>query len=374
VANRRRPISDTPPRRGPGRFLFDSFSETVLNAVFIVLGFIGWCIRWTGAAVIFLLVVAASGYYVYSEALEGGDAVTVPNIVELPITDASSILAELGLEMGKQLQVPHDVVPKYHIISQRPQAGEVVRTGRRVIPTVSLGADSEVAPNLLRKSRKEAEHDIKLARFRLGNVSRMPDNAPRDTVLAQDPPPNEYVPQQSAISLLVSAGNARQGAFMPDIQDRPVTELARMLAPFQVYLIPNRVDIANAATDVVLSQDPAPDTLVQPGQVVTYDVKPSGNITLPSDAHDAEVRHQMMEDFFGNEVRIDVVDRLGNRDTKQTYSPSFDETAKQTRVAGSTLKIRVPYVGEATVEVYVDGRLAASYFVKEGGDPVTENY
>ena len=338
-----------------------------------MIGFIGWCIRWTAAAVIFLLVVAASGYFVYSEALEGGDTVTVPNIVDLPITEAAAILAEQGLEMGKQVQVPHDVVPKYHIISQRPQAGEVVRTGRRVTPTVSLGADSEVAPNLLRKSRKEAEREIKMARFRLGAVSRIPDSSPRDTVLAQDPPPDENIARQSTISLLLSAGNARQGAFMPDIQDRPVTELARLLAPFQVYLVPHPVDMANAPTDVVLNQDPAPDTLVQPGQVVTYDVKPSGTITLPSDAHEAEVRHQMMEDFYANEVRIDVVDRSGNRETKQTYAPNFDEVAKQTRVAGSTLKIRIPYVGESTVEVYVDGRLAASYFVKEGSEPVAED-
>lgn len=324
------------------------------------------------AAVIFLLVVAASGYYVYSEALEGGDAVTVPSIVDLPITDAAAILAEQGLEMGEQVQVPHDVVPKYHIIAQRPQAGEVVRTGRRVTPTVSLGADSEVAPDLLRKSRKEAEREIKLARFRLGAVSRIPDSAPRDTVIAQDPAPNQNIPRQSTISLLLSAGSGRTGAFMPDIQDRPITELERLLAPFQVYLIPNTVDMPNAPTDVVLSQDPAPDTLVQPGQVVTYDVKPSGNITLPSDAFDAEVRHQMLEDFYANEVRIDVVDRAGNRETKQTYAPSFDETAKQTRVAGSTLKIRVSYVGESTIEVYIDGRLAASYFVKDGGEPIVE--
>lgn len=334
-----------------------------------MLAFAGWCIRWAAAALIFLVVVAVSGYYVYTAALEAGDTITVPNIVDLPITEASSLLAEAGLEMGKQVQVPHEVVPKYHVISQRPAPGQVVRTGRRVTPTVSLGADSEVAPDLLRRSREEAEREIKTARFHLGAVSRIPDSTPRDTVLAQDPPPGSNVPRETSISLLLSAGSQRSGAFMPDIQERSVLEIRSVLAPFRVYLAPRQVDIPNAPVDVVLSQDPAPNTLIQPGQVVTYEVKPSGSLTLPSDQHQAEVRHPMNEDFYDKTVRIVVVDRQGNREVKQTYEPDYSEQARQTRVAGSTLRIVVSYIGNSTLEVYVDNRLVQSYHLKDGAAP-----
>ncbi|MFP4501304.1 MAG: PASTA domain-containing protein [Candidatus Hydrogenedentota bacterium] len=345
----------------------------MLNAVFIVLGFVGWCIRWTAAAVVFLIVVAASGYFVYTEALEPDDTVVVPNILDLPITEASSLIAEAGLDIGKQIQAPHDVVPKYHVIAQRPPAGHVVRVGRQITPTVSLGADSEMAPDLLRKSRKEAEREIKSARFRLGAVSRIVDNAPRDTVLAQDPPAGTNVPRHADISLLLSAGDQQDGAFMPDIQDKPVREINSILAPFRVYLKPNIVDMPNAPTDVVLNQSPPPNTLIQPDTVVTYDVMPSGNITLPTDIYRTEVRHRMLFDYHDKEVRIDVVDHEGNRETMQKYTPSFEEEARQTRVAGSRIRIVVPYVGEATVEIYVDGELVQSYYLSEGAKPVPEN-
>ncbi|MBP8129444.1 MAG: PASTA domain-containing protein [Candidatus Hydrogenedentes bacterium] len=370
MARYKRTVSDPAARRGPGRFLLDAFSETVLNVVFFVIGFIGWCIRWTAATVIFLIVMAVAGYFVFMEALAGGDYVTVPNIVDLPITEASAMLAEVGLEMGKQVQVAHDVVPKYHIISQRPDAGKVVRTGRKVIPTVSLGADAELAPDVLRKTREEAEREIKKARFRVGAVARIPDNSPRDTVLAQDPPPGANVPRQSGINLLLSAGSDREGTYMPDIQDKPVLEIRNMLAPFGVYLIPNEVDIQNAREDIVLNQSPAPNTLIRPGDVVTYDVKPSRRITLPNDEHQAEVRHQMLYDYYGSEVKVDVVDLSGNRETKATYPPAFDEQSKQTRVAGSTIRVLVQYIGEATVEIYVNGELEESYALKDGGSPV----
>lgn len=314
--------------------------------------------------------MAGSGYFVFMETLSGAEYVTVPNITDLPITEASALLAEAGLEMGKQVQVPHDVVPKYHIIAQRPAAGRVVRAGRRIIPTVSLGADSEIAPDVRRKTRADAEREIKKARFRIGSVARIADNSPRDTVLAQDPAAGQNAPRESSINLLLSAGNgAEGGSYMPNIQDRDVRELPGILEPFGVYLVPNTVDLPNAAVDVVLNQSPVPDTLIQPGEVVTYDVKPSGSVALPSDQHQAEIRHEMLFDYYSKTVRIDVVDHAGNRETTQTYPAAQDEQSRQTRVAGSIIRVLIPYVGEATVEIYVDDVLEESYFMKDGADP-----
>lgn len=313
--------------------------------------------------------MAASGYLVFMEVLDGGEYVTVPNIADLPITEASARLAEVGLEVGKQLQVPHDLVPKYHVITQRPTAGKVVRVGRKVIPTVSLGTDSEIAPDVVRKSRAEAEREIKKARFRVGAVARIPDTSPRDTVLAQDPSPGRNVPRDTAIGLLISAGSGIEGNYMPNIQDKPVSEIRNILAPFGVRLVPNVVELPDAKPDIVLNQSPAPDTLVQPGQIVTYDVKPSGLATLPTDQYQAEVLHEMLYDYYDKEVRVDVVDMDGNRETKGLYAPSFDEVSKQTRVAGSTIRIVVPYIGEASVEIYVDGTLEKAYTLKNGAPP-----
>jgi len=315
--------------------------------------------------------MAASGYYVFTEALDGGRHVTVPNIIDLPITDAALVLAESGLEMGAQQQVAHPVVPKYHVIVQRPAAGRVVRSGRRVHPTVSMGANFLKTSSLVSKTLDAARREITQSRFRTGTVARIPHESPRDTVIAQDPPAGANIENNSSIHLLVSEGLDRRASFMPDIRGKPVQEALQALSAYNVTLIPNKVEIEGAQEDVVLDQDPPPDTLVYEGQVVTYDVKPSGAVVLPDTRFRADVRHEMRYDWFDKDVRVDLVDRRGNRQTVYAKRPLFDEQSKSVYVAGKVIGLRdINYVGEATIEVYVNGALVESYYLRNGEEPV----
>ncbi|HOJ68630.1 MAG TPA: PASTA domain-containing protein, partial [Candidatus Hydrogenedentes bacterium] len=81
---------------------------------------------------VFVLVMAGAGYYVFAFALEGNQYTRVPQLVNLPLPDATALLAEQGLELGRQTSVAHPTIPKYHVVSQRPEADRVVRSGRRV--------------------------------------------------------------------------------------------------------------------------------------------------------------------------------------------------------------------------------------------------
>ena len=331
----------------------------------------------------FLAVMAGAGYYVFMKALDGGDYVKVPDIAGLPITEAAYLITEQRLELGKQTQVPDPAVPQYHVIAQRPAAGRVVRTGRKVYPTVSIGADMLITPDLRRKRLSDARRELASARFHEGGVARIPHASPRDTVIGQDPPPGQSIPNQGSINLLVSGGPEQQEQktfiFMPDIRGKGVEEAARILAPYTVTLVPNPVDILDARVDVVLDQDPPPDTLIYEGQVVTYDVKPSGALSLPGvpeaeeqTRYEAKIVHAMNADWYGSDVRVDVIDRHGNRETVWTKAPRFDGQAQATFVAGSAIQFPVRYINQATVEVYVDGHGVASYRLEGGADPVRE--
>lgn len=327
--------------------------------------------QWTVAAVVFLLVMAGAGYYVFTEGLAGGQHVTVPNVVNLSITDANLRLAEQGLDLGKQTLVPHATVPKYHVITQRPPAGRVVRTGRKVYPIVSMGTDHMSAPSYLQMSLEGAQREIAQSQFRLGTVARVPHSAPRDTVLAQDPPPGEGIAAQGSLHLLVSAGLERPTAFMPNIRGLAVSEALRVLAPYGVNAVANPVDTPGAAVDTVLDQHPQPDTLLYAGQVVTYDVRlSSGAAPVEEVRHQGEVRHVMPYDWYDRDVRVEVLDARGNRQVRWTKPPLFDERARATYITGSALRVPVGYSGEARVEVFVDGQQVAAYALRGGADPV----
>ena len=329
--------------------------------------------QWSIALVLFLLVMAGAGYFVYTYALEGGRHVNVPDIVDIPITDAAFLLTERGLELGRQSPVPHPTAPKYYIIAQRPGAGRVVREGRSVNVFVSMGQDYLHAPNLVGSSLADARREITAARFRVGSLARVPEAALRDTILAQDPPAGGELADQGEIHLLLSAGSDLPSALMPDLRGVPIAEVAKVLAAFGVVLVAQEVDIPNAVMDVVLAQTPAVDTLIYRGQTVTFDYKPSVTGAAPSMRYEATVRHQMFYDWFAKAARVDVVDRMGNRQTVYSKVPESDEQAKATYVSGTAIRVPVTYVIEAIVEVYIDGKLEASYQLKDGNVPVKMN-
>ncbi len=357
-----------------GRFLLDTFSETVISFVYFILHFAAWCIQWSLVLAVFLLVMLGTGYYTYTFVLKGGGHVSVPNVVDRPITEAAMLLTERGLELGKQVQAPHPTIPEYYVIAQRPSAGRVAREGRRVNVVVSRGQDYLRAPDLTGKMLEDARREIVASGFRVGSLARITQDLPRDMVVSQDPAPGGELADQGEIHLLVSAGSERPSALMPDLRGLPVGDVKKALEGFEVTLVPNEVDIPGATPDTVLAQNPAPDTLIYQNHVITYDFVPSKKEGEgegePEKRYEATVRHQMFYDWYGREVRVDVVDRTGNRQTVWSKKPEFDAAAQQTYVTGTAIRVPVVYVSEAMVEVYVDGVPEASYLLKEGNPPV----
>lgn len=362
-------VSEPPVQRSLGRILLDTVSETILNFVFFILKFAAWGIQWTAALVVFLVVMAGAGYYVFMETLDGGEPVQVPNITNLPFDEAQNRLAEQGLEMGRPTNVPNDTLPKWTIISQRPAPGRVVRTGRKVYPTISMGKDYLTAPELEKRSLDDARKELSSSQFRLGSVARIRHKTPRNTVLSQYPPPGAPLEKLGDVYLLVSDGDARYEEYMPDLRGRPVSEIAALMAPYKAVLVPKLVDIPEAREDVVLNQDPQPSTLISTGQVVTYEVKPSKGEALPDTRQRGEVLHKMSIDYYDREVRIDRIDRFGTREVMQNFPPAFDEQSKASRVIGSTLRIPVTYIDECSVEIFVNNNLIAAYSLKNGEAP-----
>ncbi|NLN94144.1 MAG: PASTA domain-containing protein [Candidatus Hydrogenedens sp.] len=364
-----RTVSDESGKWSLGRILLDAFSKAILNSVFFVIRFFVWTLQWSFALVLFVLVMAGSGYYVYNNTLKGGAHVVVPNIVERPIAEAAFLLSEKRLEIGKQVQATHPSIPKYNVIAQRPAAGRVAREGRRVNVIVSMGEDYMRAPDLSGKSLEEARREILASRFRVGSLARVAEEQPRDTVLAQDPPSGERLAEQGEIHLLVSAGSGRPSALMPDLRGLAISDITRALEGFDVVLVANEVDIPGAVPDVVLAQTPSPDTLIYQNQVVTYDYLRSAG-TAPTEQYEDTVRHQMFYDWYSRDVRVDVVDRLGKRQTVWTKQPLYDEEAQRTYITGTVIRVPVTYIGEVSVEVYIDNELEASYALKDGRPPV----
>ena len=333
----------------------------------------GWSVRWTLATVFFLLVMAAAGLYVFNTAVAGGEYVTVPNITHLSVTQASFELGKIGLAMGRHTPMFSDQVPPYHVISQRPEPGAVVRAGREITATVSQGAEVQETPVFVGKPLGEVESALAPG-VRLGSKARIQHHAPRDQVIGQDPPPGRPLRAGREVHLLLSKGPTRSLITMPDIVGLPVDDAMKLLAPLDVSVVANRVDNPNARVDRVLAQTPPPGTMLQQGDPVTYDVRASAQLSLPDSRRKVEIAYTVPGSWFPREVRIDVIDRYGIR---QTVFPSEEQYRAGERPRfqpDTTIRQTLSFVGELTVEVYVDGERTRTYYYEGDNPPVITDH
>jgi len=319
--------------------------------------------------VLFLAVMAAAGYYVFNEAVAGGRHVIVPDVEGLDITEASYTLVANGLELGDQTPMQSDQVPIYHVISQRPPANKVVRAGRKVHLIVSAPQEDKAVPDVGRRALDEARGILESEGFVVGSLARIPSAAPRDTVVAQDPPAAQFAALESPVNLLLSAGTGGRGPLlMPDLVGRTVDDANEELAALGVRPRMVTVNQPDAAADTVVSQDPAANTFVQEGDVVTYYV----NAAEP--VRDAWRKVEIPYTVPGPGVRQVRIDVVGENQSRKTVFPPAEEVEAGNQSlpveAGSTIRQPLEFSGSLTVEVYLDGAVARTYRFSGPGDPI----
>ena len=332
-----------------------------------VFRFFWWGMRWSFATAFFLAVMGAAGLYVFNRSVEGGGYVVVPNIERMSLTEATYVLAERGLEIGPQIQSPsmNEQVPKYHVIAQRPAANTVVREGRKVYPTVSIGPEEKTAPSLLGKSLDDAQAELGKTSFTLGTVARVPDDKPRDTVIAQYPPLSQGVAADGLVHLLLSLGPSTQSFLMPDLVGMSLERVVSTLSTLNVTAIPIQVERQDVASDVVLEQTPEPGTLVTEGQKVYYKIKKSGVVSVEDVWREVTVSYVVPNSGVDSEVQIDVIDRTGLRATR--FGPKLVS-------GGYKISFSVAFEYELRVECFINGQRERAIYYEGGKQPVETIY
>lgn len=345
-------------------------------------GFAWWMLRWTVALVFFIGIMVASGYYVFNEAVAGGKYVTVPEIVGHPLQQAGDIVLREGLRMGETNYAQADNYPENYVIHQNPAAGKVVRAERKVYATVSReDRETVVTPNLIGKSVPDAIAMLEAAELHPGAaIARIANAAPADTVIGHDPPADAAVPRGTEVRLLVSEGIATKTlkVFMPDLMGLSPEEAQAELAPLNVTARPFTIKGTAPPFDVVFDQNPEPGILLEPGHVVTYRIRvnPEDETEMrPTDAwREVTVAYVIPPFWMEREVRMDVIYQNGRRETAFPQLRDYVDGLPPKYPPGTTIKQPIPFQDEVTVEVFLDGEKARSYYYKGDADPIIRDF
>jgi serine/threonine-protein kinase len=167
-----------------------------------------------GALLLTYVLFAIAGMRVALKTRE----VTVPDLQGKSVNEASALLAEADLDLkvedGRRLD---QKVPSGHILSQEPQAGLNTRRDRSVRVWVSAGPRSSVIPPLVGESERLATIRIQQDGLELASLAEIRSSEaeyPRETVVAQTPPPKST---GARVALLVNRGERGETYVMPDL-------------------------------------------------------------------------------------------------------------------------------------------------------------
>jgi eukaryotic-like serine/threonine-protein kinase len=256
------PVQETPPtpppaspaspaerRRGP-RFSF--WSGTLVLATVALLG---------GFLVMNLVLMPSF--------TRQGAEVPVPEVTGRSEVEAERALAGEGLKLSKISEQWSPDVPRGFVISQDPEAGGVVKRGRRISVIVSLGAQGTSVPLLEGSSARQAQLLLEGAGLRSGRTAKVyTDETSKDLVVASDPPGETLVEQGTVVNLLVSLGPRPQTYLLPDLTGKRIDDVSRSLHEegFQVQV---REGGPKQKAGLVSAQEPTPGHRVSTRDSIT---------------------------------------------------------------------------------------------------------
>jgi serine/threonine-protein kinase len=200
----------------------------------------------------------------------GGRQVTVPDVRGLSEPDARITLGDLGLRYeltGDRFSVEY---PESTIGSQDPSPGKIVKQGRKVLLTLSLGGEFQDVPSCIGKPLRTAKILLERAGFTVGAVARVAsaDSYPEE-VLATEPVPGSEAIKGSLVRLLVSSGPRRPKVLMPDLRGKAFLKVKMKLERMGLFVTETTLDPEFVPVrSSVVSQVPPPGFVTSSGDTV----------------------------------------------------------------------------------------------------------
>jgi beta-lactam-binding protein with PASTA domain len=255
-------------------------SEAVQTRILQVLGFV-WRKRLLRYPVLMVMTIASSflllllvDRVILPFVVHWGEVGVIPDLTDLSLEDAESILDDKGLKLQVSAEVYDLTKPPGTILSQVPQPNSRVREGRFVRVTVSKGGKTVLVPKLQGISIRQAELLLAHQGLEMGDVSWIPsDSFPEDVVIASTPSFETPVPFGMSINLRVSLGSQPDTVEVPNLLGMNIQESRKVLREIGLQL--GRIDLKvnqDFLPETILGQFPPPGVKVERGTEMKLEV------------------------------------------------------------------------------------------------------
>ncbi|MBA3690481.1 MAG: Stk1 family PASTA domain-containing Ser/Thr kinase [Actinobacteria bacterium] len=231
---------------------------------------------WILIAALILLILGGAAYLL-AHSLLGNDPVakvTVPDVVGMSLEEATATLTAEGLKVGEPLtEVSSDPADKPGtVLGQDPLPDQQVGEGTEVILTISKAPRTFTVPDLTDATVEEAAALLEAENLVLGSQTpQASDGIEVGHIISQSPLPDDEVPKDTPVDVVVSTGPEITTVAVPD-----VTCLSYGQAKARLTSVGLEISLQGTAPpnplcsnpNKVAAQDPAAGTEVDSGSTV----------------------------------------------------------------------------------------------------------
>jgi serine/threonine-protein kinase len=186
--------------------------------------------------------------------------VEVPEVVEMNVTEADSVLRIHGFHLVVEREQYDWNYPEGTVINQNPAAFSITKPGRRVYVTTSIGEKLIMMPNLVGKSSRDAIFAGQAAGLALGDESfgyEYSNYYPENVVMAQSIPPGTKLKKDTPVHVTVSLGTLPNEFRIPDVVGQTLERARKVILTSGLELGEIKYQVKpDLLPNTVISQDP----------------------------------------------------------------------------------------------------------------------
>jgi beta-lactam-binding protein with PASTA domain len=229
-------------------------------------------------------------------------AVTVPDVVNDTLANATSVITAAGLIVGTTTTQPSTTVASGSVISQTPGAGGSAASGSAVNLVLSSGPPLVMVPNVVDDTLAAATSALTTARLVVGVTSQLASTTvPAGSVISQNPPSAASVAAGSAVNLVLSSGSST--VTVPNVVNTTVAAATASLQSVGLKVgATTRQTSSSVPAGSVISQNPAAGASAVAGSSV--------NLVVSTGALRGDVNHDGQVDILD---LIAILEGFGKR-------------------------------------------------------------
>ncbi len=195
----------------------------------------------------------------------GQELFSVPDLVGLSEGDAISTLREAGFDLDTIQREYNTEVDPDLVISHTPSAETSAPIGTKITLVVSRGAELKKVPSVVGEKEAAAKTTLEEAGFEVKTTEEFSESVDEGNVIRQSPQEGVSVATGSEITIVVSKGP--DVVQVPGVIDMTEAEAINAIESAGLQVMVNYQ--THTEDDIVLTQNPVPNTTVGRGTTVT---------------------------------------------------------------------------------------------------------